>query len=133
MRYVKWIHGEEWIAHCSECGEEMLSTDISNYCPKCGVKMEEKMSFKIAEIENLAYEKPFGEYAILYGACVKIARDMGYEKIITYILENENGASLKAANFTCEGKAGGTIWTGSRKRDNGVPQQLKQRYVFNIA
>ena len=43
VRYVKWIHGEEWIAHCSECGEEMLSTDISNYCPKCGVKMEEKM------------------------------------------------------------------------------------------
>lgn len=24
---------------------------------------ENKMSFKIAEIENLAYEKPFGEYA----------------------------------------------------------------------
>ena len=43
VRYVKWIHDEEWIAHCSECGEEMLSTDISNYCPKCGVKMEEKM------------------------------------------------------------------------------------------
>lgn len=58
---------------------------------------------------------------------------MGYEKVITYILESENGASLKASNFICEGKAGGTIWTGSRKRDNGVPQQLKQRYVFNIA
>jgi len=28
--------------HCSECGREMLSTDISNYCPKCGVKMEKK-------------------------------------------------------------------------------------------
>lgn len=69
----------------------------------------------------------------LYGACVRIARNMGYEKVITYILESENGASLKASNFICEGKAGGTIWTGARKRDNGVPQQLKQRYVFNIA
>ncbi len=79
VRYVKWIHGEEWIAHCSECGEEMLSTDISNYCPKCGVKMEEKMSFKIAEIktleaeiENLAYEKPFGEYAIFKNGFFKL-------------------------------------------------------------
>ena len=69
---------------------------------------------------------------MLYGACVRIARDMGYEKVITYILASENGASLKAANFICEGEAGGTIWTGSRKRDNGVPQEMKKRYVYLI-
>lgn len=31
---------------------------------------------------------------------------MGYKKIITYILKSENGASLKASNFVCEGEAG---------------------------
>ena len=28
---------------------------------------------------------------------------MGYRKIITYILQSEDGASLKASNFICEG------------------------------
>lgn len=51
---------------------------------------------------------------------------------ITFKTASENVASLKAANFTCEGAAGGTIWTGSRKRDNGVPQEMKQRYVYII-
>ena len=65
----------------------------------------------------------------LYGACTRIAREMGYKKVITYILESENGASLKASNFICEGIAGGKIWTGARKRDNGVPPELKKRWV----
>ena len=65
----------------------------------------------------------------LYGACVRIAKEMGYKKIITYILESENGASLKASNFICEGEAGGKIWTGSRCKDNGVPKEMKQRWV----
>lgn len=68
----------------------------------------------------------------LYGACVRIAKEMGYKKIITYILESENGASLKASNFTCEGIAGGKIWTGARCRDNGVPQEMKLRWVKNL-
>lgn len=87
---------------------------------------------KTLEINRLCTDGTRNACSKLYGACVRIARDMGYEKVITYILESENGASLKASNFTCEGRAGGAIWTGVRKRDNGVPQQLKQRYVFNI-
>lgn len=36
----------------------------------------------------------------LYGACVRIARDMGYKKVITYTLESENGASLRVYEGT---------------------------------
>ena len=68
----------------------------------------------------------------LYSACVRIAKEMGYKKVITYILESENGASLKASNFVNEGIAGGKIWTGSRNRDNGVPKEVKQRWVYNL-
>lgn len=68
----------------------------------------------------------------LYGACSRIAREMGYKRIITYILESENGASLKASNFKCEGVAGGKIWTGERCRDNGVPREMKQRWVKEL-
>lgn len=67
----------------------------------------------------------------LYGACVRIARDMGYKKVITYTLESENGASLRAANFTFAGSAGGIAWTGTRRRDyyckEGNKEFMKER------
>ena len=47
---------------------------------------------------------------------------MGYKKVITYILDSECGASLKASGFVCEGPAGDMEWTGrSKPRDNGHP------------
>lgn len=69
----------------------------------------------------------------LYGACVRIAKEMGYTKIITYILESENGASVKASNFVCEGKAGLKNQTGKRQKDYVVaPSEYKQRYAYYI-
>ena len=55
----------------------------------------------------------------LYGACARIARDMGYERIITYTLESEPGTSLRAAgyNLTAE-QVGGASWdVPSRPRE----------------
>lgn len=67
----------------------------------------------------------------LYGACIRIARDMGYKRVITYTLSSENGASLKASNFTYEGEAGGIEWTGSRKRSYYVsPPETKNRWAY---
>lgn len=56
---------------------------------------------------------------------------MGYEKIITYILKSENGASVKASGFTCDSDdAGGTAWTGARKpKSNIYPSEKKKRYI----
>ena len=69
----------------------------------------------------------------LYGACVRIAKEMGYTKVITYILESENGASVKASNFFSEGKAGRKTQTGSRQKQRKVaPEEYKTRYAFVI-
>lgn len=68
----------------------------------------------------------------LYGACIRVAKNMGYRKVITYTLESEDGASLKASNFKYDGIAGGKQWTGSRKRDNGVPQEMKKRWIYEL-
>lgn len=65
----------------------------------------------------------------LYGACCRIAKEMGYRKIITYILESEDGASVKASNFVCEGIAGGTHWTGKRNKGQDIPSEMKTRWV----
>lgn len=69
----------------------------------------------------------------LYGACLRIAKGMGYKKVITFTLESENGASLKASNFTHAGQAGGIAWTGSRKRNYYVsPEEMKNRWEHAI-
>lgn len=84
------------------------------------------------EINRLCTDGTKNACSMLYGACIRIARNMGYHKVITYILASENGASLKASNFICEGEAGGEIWTGKRKRDNGVPKEKKTRWAYII-
>lgn len=72
--------------------------------------------------------------SMLYGACVRVARAMGYHKVITYTLESENGASLKASNFISEGPAGGTNWTGKRNRGAAQhsPHEMKTRWTYTI-
>lgn len=68
--------------------------------------------------------------SMLYGACCRIAKDMGYKRVITYTLASEDGASLKASGFTCEGEAGGLNWTGERKREYFIaPAEMKKRWV----
>lgn len=69
----------------------------------------------------------------LYGACVRIARAMGYQRVITYTLVSELGASLRASNFICEGEAGGAEWSGVRRRDYYVsPPERKLRWAYNM-
>jgi hypothetical protein len=67
--------------------------------------------------------------SMLYAAAWRAARAMGYRKMITYILESESGASVKAAGFKCAGKAGGLQWTGARRSAaQKYPQEMKRRY-----
>ena len=69
--------------------------------------------------------------SMLYGASCRVAKDMGYKKVITYILESESGVSLKASNFQLEDACcGGKNWSGERKRSLGkTPEEMKQRWV----
>ena len=66
----------------------------------------------------------------LYGACCQIGFRMGYDRIITYTLESEYGASLRAAGFLFDGICGREQWTGSRRRSYYVsPPERKQRWI----
>lgn len=82
----------------------------------------------VLEVNRLCTDGSRNACSMLYGASARIAKEMGYKKIITYILASENGASLKASGFVCEGEAGKEMWTGQRKRDNGVPPEKKTRW-----
>jgi hypothetical protein len=62
--------------------------------------------------------------SFLYSRGARIAKEMGYRKIITYILESEDGASLKASGWHKEAITNGGSWdTPSRHRDL-IEQQL---------
>ena len=67
--------------------------------------------------------------SFLYAAAARAAKAMGYWKIITYTLDTENGASIRAAGWTCAGLAGGKHWTGTRRpKVPQAPEQMKYRY-----
>lgn len=81
------------------------------------------------EINRLCTDGTRNACSMLYGACCRVAKAMGYNRIITYTLQSENGASLKASNFTCEGLAGGMHWTGARDRGQSIPKEMKTRWA----
>ena len=64
---------------------------------------------------------------MLYGAACRAAKALGYRRIITYTRESEPGTSLKASNWLCDGRAGGTHWTGHRYEQ--VEMQLDEMKV----
>lgn len=65
----------------------------------------------------------------LYGACVNIARHMGYARVITYTLASESGASLKASNFLKAAEVSGEKWHGVRAKDYYIsPEITKYRW-----
>lgn len=85
------------------------------------------------EVTRLCTDGTRNACSFLYSAAWRAARNMGYRKLITYILESENGASLRAAGWKCAGKAGGLRWTGKRKPETDLyPAEMKYRYEIGI-
>lgn len=57
--------------------------------------------------------------SFLYSRCARVARELGYSKIITYILDTEDGTSLKASGWHLEkDDAGGA---------SGLPRHAQER------
>ena len=46
--------------------------------------------------------------SMLYGACRRVAKELGYARVFTYTLPEEGGASLRAAGYRFDGAAGGS-------------------------
>lgn len=99
----------------------------------CGRPVSRYLDDKLTlEINRLCTDGSHNACSMLYSACIRAAKAMGYKRVITYTLESEDGASLRASNFRFDGLAGGEIWTGSRERDNGVPRERKKRWIYDI-
>ena len=94
-----------------------------------------------AEVTRLCTDGTRMVASKLYSACWRIAKEMGYTKIITYILESEKGTSLRGAGWELEDEhCGGLAWnsSGNIERTDNItnlfetvkkyPNEYKKRY-----
>lgn len=79
------------------------------------------------EVTRLCSDGSKNVCSFLYSRARRAAFEMGYKRIITYILESEPGTSLKAAGWSYVKAAGGGNWSRpSRKREDKHPLERKQ-------
>lgn len=80
------------------------------------------------EVTRLCTDGTRNACSMLYAAAWRAARAMGYKRLVTYILDTENGTSLRAAGWKCLGQAGGLRWTGKRRPEVDLcPAQRNER------
>lgn len=87
--------------------------------------------YTIAEVSRLVTNGEKNACSMLYSACARAAQAMGYDKIQTYILEDEPGTSLKASGWVLDGVTSGGNWNHSwrKGRREDQPMCRKQRWI----
>lgn len=85
---------------------------------------------KTLEINRVATDGTKNACSILIGACRRIAFELGYQKIITYTLPSEGGASLRACGWKLEPSCtAARSWDRpNRNREDDHPITVKHRW-----
>ncbi len=102
------VNGHKWSIACYD-GERLCGVAIAGQ--PIARKLDDGLTI---EIRRVCTDGTYNACSMLYGAASRAAKAMGYKRAITYTLQSEPGTSLKASNWTCDGRAGGTHWTGKR-------------------
>lgn len=77
------------------------------------------------EVTRLVTDGTKNACSILYSAAARIGRELGYERIQTFILEEETGVSLRAAGWILEGE------TGEKRSRNRPGTRLRKSWLFD--
>ena len=86
------------------------------------------------EIRRVATDGTKNACSFLYAASWRVTRNLGYKKLITYILSSQNGKGLYAADFKCVGEAGGGNWhTAKRPRFTDLLNQKKIKFEKTVS
>lgn len=117
-----WWHG----VHDDEgtlCGVAVVGRPVAR-------KLDDGLS---VEVTRLCTNGTFNACSILYAASRRVALDKGYRRGLTYILEDEDGASLRASGWDFLGITPGKSWSvPTRPREDKHPLGPKHRYGFGI-
>jgi hypothetical protein len=82
-----------------------------------------------AEVTRVATNGTPNACSILYAACWRAARALGWRKLITYTLATEPGTSVRAAGWRELGAVTARSWDcPSRPRVDRAPLQAKIRW-----
>ena len=126
-RHHKAPRGCKWAIGCYE-GETLVGVATAGRPVARG--MDDGLT---CEVTRLCTDGTYNSCSMLYGACARIAKAMGYRKIITYILDSEPGTSLKASGWKLSATVEGRSWNcSSRPREDTAPTCDKQRYEKNL-
>lgn len=86
---------------------------------------------RVVEVTRLCTDGTSGACSALYAAAARASKEIGYDKIQTFILDTESGISLKAAGWVFESDTAGGDWNvpsrGGRRTDQ--PMCRKQRWA----
>jgi hypothetical protein len=84
------------------------------------------------EVTRLCTDGYYNACSFLYSACWRVAKEMGYNRLITYILESEPGTSPRAAGWHKTADTKGGSWSrDGRHRTDKHPIVPKQRFEIN--
>ena len=113
----------------------LFSIGVSNGPDVCGVAIIGRPVARgnqdgfTAEVTRCCTDGTKNACSMLYSAAWRAARAMGYRKLVTYTLQSEAGASLRAAGWSVVGEVRGRSWhTPSRPRVDKHPTQDKFRW-----
>ena len=118
-RHNQPTNGHKWSLACYD-GDRLCGVAIA------GQPIARKLNDGLTiEVRRVCTDGTKNACSALYGACARVARDMGYRKIITYTLMSEPGTSLKASGWTNCGEAGGVSWDVPSR-----PREVEQITLF---
>ncbi len=87
---------------------------------------------KTLEILRVCTDGTANACSFLYSRCARIARLMGYEKVITYTLESEGGASLRAVGAKPTGPLESHEWSNPHRPRQSQPVYHEPKYRWEL-
>lgn len=82
---------------------------------------------RIVEVTRLCTDGTKNACSALYAAAARIAREMGYDLIQTFILASESGVSLKASGWEYAGPSAGGDWNRPSRGNRRVDQPMEPK------
>lgn len=91
-------------------------------------------AYSVAEVTRLVTNGHKNACSFLYSAAARIAREMGFERIQTFILAEENGVSLRASGWQFERLTDSKPhkWHNREGRRTDQPAEQKQLWAKDL-
>ena len=122
-RHHKAVRGHRFSIACYD-GDRLCGVAIVGRPVARGIDQRSTV-----EVLRLCTDGTRNACSFLYGGAKRAAKALGYDRIITYILESESGVSLRASGFSFIAETDGGSWScPSRPREDKAPICRKNRY-----